>query len=95
MDIGKNKYRHGRESVFASNPLPGVTDTLIEHKFQTVTSVADFNDSLASISQTFYHLSGEFYIYQPTRMVINVDQHITDNFFINAELTIPFCHCCQ
>lgn len=88
IDIGKNKYRHGNESIFASNPLPGVTDTVIEQKFQTVTSVAGFNDSLASISQNFRNISGDFYIYQPTRLVVNVDQHIRDNFFINAELTI-------
>jgi len=89
IDIGKNKYRYGRESSFASGVIPGITDTVIENKFSTTASVKDFNDSLASITQTFRGLSGDFFIYQPTRLIINVDQHITDNFFINAELTIP------
>ncbi len=89
MDIGKNKYRHGRLSRAATGVLPGVTDIVLENKFSTVTSLEDFNDSLASITPSFSQLSGEFYIYQPTRLVFNVDQHIVNDIFLNAELTLP------
>ena len=89
MDIGSNKYSFGSRSRVASGVLPGITDTLLENKFNTVTTLDNFNDSLASIAASFQQMSGNFYIYKPTRLVVNIDQHIADNFFINAEITLP------
>ena len=89
MDIGRNKYRHSERSRLAIAGLPGITDTVIENKFSGITTIDDFNDSLASIASSFSPVSGDFFIYQPTRLLINIDQHITKNYFINAELTLP------
>ena len=89
MDIGKNKYVQGRYSSYATAGLPGITDSVLENKFSNITSLKNFNDSLASISQTFTQAVGDFYIYQPTRLVINADQHLGNNYFVNAEITIP------
>ena len=89
MDIGSNKYSFGSRSSIASGVLLGITDTLLENKFNTVTTLNNFNDSLAGIAESFQQMSGDFYIYKPTRLVINVDQHIAANFFINAEITLP------
>ena len=89
MDIGNNKYNYGQFSSVAIAGKAGITDTLIENKFSTVNSVAGFNDSVASIAKTFTQLAGNFSIYQPTRFVVNVDQHIVHNFFVNAQLTLP------
>jgi hypothetical protein len=89
MDVGSNKFRHGGNSRLAIAGRAGIADTLIENKFSTVTTLQNFNDSLATIANSFTQLSGDFFIYQPTRLMINVDQHIVHNFFVNAELTIP------
>ena len=89
MDIGYNKYRYGKESRSVTAGKPGITDTLLEDKFGTVASFSDFNDTIATIAGSTSQIAGEFFIYQPTRIVINVDQHITQNFFVNAEITIP------
>lgn len=89
MDLGSNKYSFGSRSITASGVLPGITDTLLENKFNKVTTLDNFNDSIASIAASFKQMSGDFYIYKPTRLVINVDQHIAANFFINAEVTLP------
>ena len=89
MDIGRSKFRHGLQSRSASGVLPGVTDSVLENKFSTIGSVEDFNDSLKSISKSFSQPVGQFNIYQPTRLIINVDQHIKNNFYLNAELTLP------
>ena len=89
IDIGSNKYTHGRSSRLAFAGLPGITDSLLENKFSTVKNFEDFNDSLKSISNAFIQVSGNFYIYHPTRLIINVDQHLVHNFFINAALTLP------
>jgi hypothetical protein len=88
-DIGSNRYRHSTRSSLAIAGLAGITDTLLEKKFEGVKSIDAFNDSLESVSGSFIHPAGDFYIYQPTRLVINADQHIAGNFFINAALTIP------
>ncbi len=89
MDIGNNKFRYGKYSSYSTAVKAGISDTLIENKFSSVNSITDFNDSLASITNTFSQLSGNFSVYQPTRLVINVDQHIVQNFFINTQLTVP------
>jgi hypothetical protein len=89
MDIGYNKYRHGSNSRLAIAEQKGINDTLIENKFSAIENSTDFNDSLASITGSFAKINGDFYIYQPTRLVINVDKHLLHNFFINAELTLP------
>lgn len=88
MDIGSNKYRYGNRSILAFAGLQGITDTLLETKFKPVSSLAAFNDSLVTVANSFTPLSGDFYIYKPTRLIINVDKHIQNNFFINAELTL-------
>jgi len=62
---------------------------LLENKFSSVTSIGQFNDSLSSIAGSSQKLTGDFYVYKPTRLIINVDKHIAEDFFINAELTIP------
>jgi hypothetical protein len=89
LDIGSNKFQYGNKSSFAVAGLSNITDTLLEFKISNVKKLDAFNDSLSSVSKTFSAISGNFYIYQPTRLVINVDQHLIHNYFINAELSLP------
>jgi hypothetical protein len=89
MDIGRNKFRYSTRSSAATAGKPGVTDSVLMSKFSNVGSIDDFNDSLASIANTFNQITGAFNVYQPARIVINVDQHIVNDFFVNAELTLP------
>ena len=89
LDVGMNKFRYGSQSRLALAGKTGITDTLLQDKFSSVTSFSSFNDSLAGIAGSFTNVSGPFHIYQPARVVINVDQHVLHNIFINAELIIP------
>lgn len=89
MDLGSNKFRHGRRSRLATAGREGITDSVIEHKFSTVSTFDNFNDSLAGISNSITAIGGNFIIYEATRLLINIDKHITQNFFINAEITVP------
>ncbi len=89
MDIGRNRYRHGSRSRVATSVKPGIADTVLENKFSSVKNFDEFNDSLASIAGAVQVLRGDFFIYQPTRLLINIDRHIMNNFFLNAEITIP------
>lgn len=89
MDVGRNKFRYSSRSNTATAGKPGITDSLIEKSFSHIGSVDDFNDSLAGITNSFTRLRGAFNVYQPARIIINIDQHLVNNFFINAELNIP------
>ena len=89
MDIGFNKYQQGIKGRLAVAGKAGVTDSLIQNIFSSAGSVGDFNDSLVVISSAVSGQSGNFVVYQPTRLVINFDKHVIHNFFINTELTIP------
>lgn len=89
MDIGGNKYRHGRNSGLAIGSKNGITDSVLENKFKNIDNVAGFRDTLASIANSFTGTVSNFVIYQPTRLIINVDQYLSSNFFVNAELTLP------
>jgi hypothetical protein len=90
MDLGSNKYRYGHDSRLAiAGAGEGVTDSVIETKFSNVSTLDNFNDSLAGIANSISTIRGHFAIYEPTRLVINVDKHVMQNFFINAEATVP------
>ena len=89
MDLGGNKYRYGRRSRVATAGRPGITDSVLENKFSTAATFDNFNDSLASIANSITAIGGNFFIYQPTSLVINIDKHVTQSFFINAEITLP------
>ena len=89
LDIGGNKYKHSSRSRFASAVKTGISDTLLENKFNDVRSIDDFNDSLATVANVVKGINGDFVVYKPTRLVINADYHFRNNFFINAELTVP------
>lgn len=90
MDIGWNKYIYSNESHLAIGNAPGVTDKIIDNKIHSIRSIRDFNDSIASLVNSFETLTGKFNVNEPTRLVINVDQHIAENIFINTEITLPF-----
>lgn len=89
MDIGGNRYGHSIKSRFGAAVKLGINDTLLENKFNDVKDIDQFNDSLATISNAFTGLAGDFIMYKPTRLVVNIDQRVRQIFFINMELTLP------
>lgn len=89
MDLGSNRYRYSSRSRSAVAGKENISDTVLENKFFNVTDVRSFNDSLATIANSITGISGDFVIYQPTRLVINVDKRLRDDFYLNAELTLP------
>ena len=89
LDIGSNRYLYGSRSRAAIANNESVPNSLLENKFKNVQTPDEFNDSLASIADAIATPDGNFTIYEPTRLVINIDKYLNENFFINAELTLP------
>jgi hypothetical protein len=90
LDLGKNQFKHGRFSRHFSGVRTDVSEQELENKFTSPDNMQDFYDSLETIVQTLQSPGADFNISPPTRLVINVDRPIQENFFINGELTINF-----
>jgi len=88
LDVGQNNYRYGTQSRTASSPRSDVSDSALNVKFGNPKNLAEFNDSLATIVNNIAVLNGQFRIWNPMRLVINVDRPLRDNFSINANLTL-------
>jgi hypothetical protein len=88
MDAGANLYQYGSESRQASNPKSNVTDADLNRKFNYVSSFHEFNDSLAAIANNITPLHGHFIIWNPARVIINVDKTLPNHFALNTELTL-------
>ena len=89
LDLGNNKFQYSNYSRSAVLNKNNISDSLIETSLDNTNSPAAFADTLQSLAGSTTTLSGSFKILQPTRLVINVDKHISRNFFINADLTLP------
>ncbi len=89
LDIGYNKFQYSGYSRSAVLNRNNVSDSLIDLFFENAYDAATVADSLQNIAGSISTLSGNFKLFQPTRLVINIDKHIRGNFFINGELTLP------
>ena len=90
LDVGFNRYRYGSQSRVLGDPRTDVTDSALNQKFARINSVAGFNDSMATIVNAFRSIQGNFNVWNPTRLVINIDRPLPDHFAVNANLMVNF-----
>jgi hypothetical protein len=88
MDLGGSVYQYGSESRAAGDPRTNVSDLDLNEKFGFVKSLHNFNDSLATLVNSIERLRGRFIVWNPTRLVLNVDRMLPDHFALNTELTL-------
>jgi hypothetical protein len=88
LDVGQNSYKYGTQSRAASSPKSNVADSTLNIKFDNTGSLAQFNDSLATIVNNISTLTGIFKIWNPTRLVINVDRPLGDRWSVNGNLSL-------
>jgi len=88
LDLGANRYTYGTQSRFIANPKITTTDADLNNKFDNTGSFASFNDSLGTIANTFNRIDGTFTVFNPARLVINIDRPLQNNFSINGDLTL-------
>lgn len=88
LDLGLNEYQYGAQSRFAGNPRTIVSDQELDQKFDYIQSLPAFNDSLATVVGSFVHAHGDFRIWNPARLEINVDRPLPEHFAVNADLTL-------
>jgi hypothetical protein len=88
LDIGYNQYRYGSQSRVIGDPITSVTDSALNVKFARINSMAGFNDSMSTIVNSFNSIPGVFKVWNPARLVINIDRPLPDHFAVNTNLTL-------
>jgi hypothetical protein len=88
LDFGENMYVYGTQSRNAGNPNSKATDVELNNKFDNVGSLAQFNDSLATIVSSIATPTGRYKIWNPTRFEFNMDRMLPEHFALNANLTV-------
>ncbi len=88
LDIGWNKFIYNHQSRNVSSLQQNVSGEVLHQKFNRISGINSFNDSLSTIVDNYSALAGGYNIYNPARAVINVDKFMWDNFYINAELSV-------
>jgi hypothetical protein len=88
LDVGYNQYRYGSQSRVIGDPKTNVTDSALNEKFDRIKSVAGFNDSMSTIVNSFNSIAGGFKIWNPARLVINVDRPLPNHFAVNTNVTL-------
>ncbi|HTR31133.1 MAG TPA: hypothetical protein VMH27_17800 [Puia sp.] len=88
LDIGFNQYVYGSQSRVLGDPRADVTDSALDQKFARISTLAAFNDSMATIVNAYSSIAGKFKIWNPARLVVNVDRPLPNHFAVNANLTL-------
>jgi hypothetical protein len=90
MDLGKNTFNTSIYSGNFYNPVSNLTDADISNKFTNTGSISEFRDSLATMFTSADSIASRFTISRPTRLILNVDKNLGNNFGINAQLNMNF-----
>jgi hypothetical protein len=88
LDLGFNNYNYSRNSRAFVLDGGNIPDSVLEDRFDDVNSIEDINDTLATMASSASTPTGNFRIFQPARIVLNIDKNIQGNFFVNGELTV-------
>ena len=88
LDIGSNSYVYGKDAAEKSIPTGLVTDSMFNR--YNIFKVDKIRDTLLHSYNDSRKLTGNFVIYNPTRLVLNADKNLGNNFYVNGELTINF-----
>lgn len=89
LDIGRNKYQYSINSLRFSGTQQNVTDRALDTFFNNVKSAREFKNQLTSLALNTDSLSGNFYIMNPVRLLLNWDKNLNNNFYVNAEVQVP------
>jgi hypothetical protein len=90
MDLGANHYKAGQYSQQFGNPVGNISDRDLENKLSPANNVRELADSLATMFTANTLINDKFKINNPTRLILNVDRNLGNNFFVNGELSLNF-----
>ncbi|HLY70802.1 MAG TPA: hypothetical protein VKR53_13810 [Puia sp.] len=87
LNLGYNQYILGTQSRLISH-LQDVADTVLDKKFNGVKSLGAINDSISTFASSSLLAGKKIKIFGPSRIVINADRFLGNDFYLNAELSL-------
>lgn len=88
LDIGWNNFKYSRNSMSFANLHENINGVTANNKLYEVQSVAEMNDSLSTMVNSAAHLTGNYKVINPARVVLNADHKINEEFAVNANLSL-------
>jgi hypothetical protein len=88
MDIGGVGYKNGIFSSVFNGVSPAISDPLLMRKTAGLANSQQLRDSLSTAFASTTQMPETFTISKPTRLNINIDKPLGNDFFINADLTV-------
>ncbi|MDP1844702.1 MAG: hypothetical protein Q8K64_14900 [Sediminibacterium sp.] len=88
MDIGSHPYKTSKFTGQFSNPNTLLTNRDVADKLVNIASARDLRDSLATLFNSNTTLPEKFNIANPTRIILNVDRNLGNDFYLNAQLNL-------
>lgn len=89
MDIGSNQFNTSKFTGQFYTLSPTITDEDITDKITTTGNVGALRDSLNQLLGTITPLAPSFSISNPTRIILNADRNLGNNFYLNGQISIP------
>lgn len=90
MDLGANRFTPSQNSSQFLDPNASITDASVEKKFTGAQDITALRDSIATLFTSTTTLTDKYTISNPTRLIINVDKNLGNNFYVNGELSMNF-----
>lgn len=90
MDIGSNTFKPSAYSLQFYNPKSTIADNSVDNKLSGANSMKAVKDSLRTIFTSSSDITDNVGISNPTRLIINIDKHLTHHFYLNGELSTNF-----
>lgn len=89
MDIGRNKFKPVDGAFTASGPI-GIPDSVISQRTNNIKNIQELRDTFSTLFSSFTPIRNNFYVSLPTRLLVNIDHALGNNFFVNAALSLNF-----
>ncbi|MES2003242.1 MAG: hypothetical protein V4450_01880 [Bacteroidota bacterium] len=90
MDLGANKFKPSINSMQFYDPVSTIPSGSIETKFTGAANISDLKDSIKTLFNNTAAITDNFSISNPTRLILNVDKNLGNNFYINGEMSMNF-----
>jgi hypothetical protein len=91
LDLGIAQYSYYPESAKTNGIRDAMTPEILLDKFVGVTdNIGSFNDTVSTVVESFTKLNGNFKIFHPSRLHLNIDRRITSHFYLNVSASLPF-----
>ncbi len=90
MDLGANKFKASSNSLQFYDPNPLVGDAAVDRKFSGAANMTDLKDSLKTLFNGTVDITDNFTISNPTRLIVNIDKNLGNNFYVNGEMSMNF-----